>query len=275
MWVETSLQNPEISQDIYSLIKDWDFSDTEKNEIEERYWQEREEVRAETQTDLSELRKTMQIYEESLSVSNTDIRKIQIILSMPNRDGVFWPNTFSTFSDFSQRTGFTWGLMNLIQTYEAIRDHFEEIPDSEKTDYQPAWRKDGLYGQGTFEYILVNNPDFISEYTSLWDTQIPEVPVDVTSPELETDELWPETGDETTISPDIEQVPAWEDEHVSLPKEDVLEEVTDEIDETQDVALQDNNLDNTETLLSFEEKTEKFISEILRLVISLARIPLA
>jgi len=37
--------------------------------------------------------------------------------------------------------------------------------------------------------------------------------------------------------------------------------VTDEIDETQDVALQDNNLDNTETLLSFEAKTEKFISE--------------
>ena len=82
---------PEIAQDIYLKVQDGDFSESEKQEILNRYESEAMQVQQETQNNLEELSTFLEIFQESLTLSQDDIIQLQMILSFSKgeRDGVF------------------------------------------------------------------------------------------------------------------------------------------------------------------------------------------
>lgn len=219
MWIEQS-QRQEIISDVYEQIR---LSDDTPNELTldekttliQQYELERGDIQWETSAELHELHSVMDIFEESTNMSSLEIKKIQMIVWVPKwnaRDWVFWPWSFDLFSSYKNETWFSGWLQELYTRYEEVKEYFNSLPRDERKDLQAEWWKDGVFGQGTFKHILINNlthlntspvswpletSENIEEWERqgpepLWEMQWPKMPEDLWEQPQELEMQWPD-----------------------------------------------------------------------------------
>lgn len=81
----------EISRDIYALSRDGDLSESEKTDILQNYEQEVQQIQTQTQVELQELRRFMEIFENVETLLPEEKIQLQMILGIDRsqRDGIF------------------------------------------------------------------------------------------------------------------------------------------------------------------------------------------
>lgn len=189
----------EMSRDVYSEIKASDdtpgeLTSEEKQDLLEKYACDREQIEAETCDNLQNLRDIMQVFEESVELGREDMKKIQMILSIPKsgRDGIFWPGTSAVLQEFKTETWFSGTMQELISRWDELRIHFRWLNASQRRENQPEWGRDGLWGQGTFKFMLKNESVWerveelntaLSSEPLQWSSDVPEDDIELQSQE--------------------------------------------------------------------------------------------
>jgi len=97
-------QNPTFAEqqekytDLRDALSDGNLSDQEREELQERYYTDCEEVHRETASKCDDLRKEVEIYTEMSQMSQRDIEKLQILSGTNTLDGLRGPKTFGRYS---------------------------------------------------------------------------------------------------------------------------------------------------------------------------------